>query len=131
MADTVTPTMGFKMEDMTVQTALQQVFAVCKNHNKLALGSAEVLKCLMRASSPEDTDALRLVVMAKDHLQDYQSVILQKCQEAGVPVIYVEDHKQLAEISPIKRVKRMGVIGIKDFVYDSREKAFIANAYKN
>lgn len=131
MADAVAANGSFKMEDMTVQTALRQIFAVCKNHNKLARGSAEVLKCLLRGASPEGPDSLKLVIMAKDLLQDYQSIILQKCQEANVPVIYVDDQKQLAEISPIKRVKKMGVIGIKDFVYDSREKAFIANAYRN
>ena len=131
MADSVVANGTFKTEDMTIETALSTIFAVCRNHNKLALGSAEVLKSLLRAPSPESPESLKLVVMAKDHQQDYQSIILQKCQEANVPVVYVDDRKQLAEITPLKRAKKVGVVGIRDFVCDSREKAFIANAYKN
>lgn len=131
MVDSVIPNEAFQTEDVTIHSALRQIFVTCKNHNKLALGATEVIKSLVRVASIEDQECLRLVVMAKDLLQDFQSIIVEKCKELNVSILYVDDRKQLAEISPLKRVKNIGVVGIKDFVYESREKAFIVNAYKN
>lgn len=131
MADTVVPNEAFQTEDVTIHSALRQIFITCKNHNKLALGATEVVKSLMRATSAEDLECLRLVVVAKDLLQEFQDIIVERCRALNVSILYVDDRKQLAEISPLKRVKNIGVIGIKDFVYESREKAFIVNAYKN
>ncbi|KAI4290780.1 small subunit ribosomal protein S12e [Pancytospora philotis] len=131
MADTVVMSEGFQAEDMTVVSALNKIFMTCRNHHKLALGSAEVVKALLRSNSAESADALELVIMAKDLLQEYQTIIVEKCKEFNVPVIYVDDRKQLAEISPLKRAKNVGVVGIRDFVYESREKRFIFNALKN
>lgn len=131
MADTMTPGEAFQSEDLTVLSALAQVFKTCKSHNKLALGSTEVTKTLVRTTSSEDKDGLKLVVVAKDLLEGFQRIIEDRCRAFGIPMLYVEDRKQLAEITPLKNVRNFGAIGIRDFVCESREKAFIVNAYKN
>lgn len=131
MDDVATMTEPFQSEDMTVVSALSKVFITCKNHNMLALGSAEVIKTLYRVSSTDASSGLKLVVMAKDLLPEFQSIIVEKCKEQDIAIIYIDDRKQLAEITPIKRIKNMGVIGIKEFVCESREKGFIFSALKN
>lgn len=129
MVDVAVPNEAFQTEDLTVESALKQVFATCKNHNKLALGAIEVVKALYRGAG--SADSVKLVVMAKDLLQSYQDIIIDQCRQQGIVVMYVEDRKQLGAITPLKKVKNTGVIGIKDFVCESREKAFVVNACKN
>ncbi len=115
--------------DLTVETALQNIFQTCRNHNKLAIGFKEVVKSLYR--SKDDENKLKLVVVAKDTVPNVLAIIEYKCRELNIPMIFLETNQELGKIAPIKKVKNMSAIGIRDFICESREKAFIARAYNN
>lgn len=131
MADTIMQNEAYQAEDLTITSALQQIFKNCKNHNMLALGTTEVIKSLYRTTSTEDEEIMNLVVVAKDNLSEFTHIIEDKCRQLNIPLLFVETREELASITPLKRIKKASAIGIKDFVCESREKAFIVNAYKN
>lgn len=120
----------FQVEDLTIKSALQTIFAACSTRMQLAMGATEVTKALYRVSPDDVTRRLKLVVLAADLHDSYRAIILERCQALGVPVINMESRAELAEIAPVKRIKRVGAIGVRMFAGNSREEAFIAAAYQ-
>lgn len=117
----------FQVEDLTVLTALEKVIETCRNHDTICVGATEVSRLLYKATPEEDAQKFELIVMAKDLLKEYQDIILFKAKELNIPVLYVETRKELAGVMPFKP-KNIGAVGIKKFVNEGREKAFILNA---
>lgn len=72
----------------------------------------------------------KLIVVSKDLIKEYQDIIMFKAKELDIPVLFVDSRKELASIMPFK-AKNIGAAGIKDFIQEGREKAFILNAYTN
>lgn len=108
-------------EDLTMQSALKKVFRICRNHDSLKIGASEVTRTLYQSSPIE------LIVMSDDLHEDYKTIIIKKAEELSVPVVTVESRKELGELMPFSS-KKIGAVGITDFIHESREKAFIFNA---
>lgn len=108
---------------MDINMCLKKVLNTAYNHVKACMGAKETLKALARE---ED---LKLVVLAKDLHQNYNDVILAKCQKANVPVIYLESREELASIFPVK-CKKAGAIAVRDFVHETPEKELIMSTLK-
>lgn len=117
-------------EDLTITSALQKVMQVSRNHDQLAIGATRVAKILYRMVSQDEVSDLKLVILAKDLLPEYQTLITAKCKQFNIPIIYLSDRKELGSIIPIKGIKRTGAVGVRDFIYETREKAFVVNAIK-
>ena len=56
--------------------------------------------------------------------------IISMAEDSNVPVIFLENKSELAEVFPIK-VKKASAIAIKNFIGESREKAFLMNVINN
>lgn len=108
-------------EELNIQTALQSVLNTCRNHDTLKIGASEVVRALYM-NAP-----LQLIVLPEDLLDEYKTIITSKAQENNVPIVKVDSRVELAKLMPFK-TKRIGAVGIVDFVYESREKAFIFSA---
>ena len=102
---------------------LKKVLKIAYNHVQACTGADEIIKSLIR----EET--LELVVLARDLTQKYQDVIMGLCQKANVPVVFVEDRKEMAEIFPLK-VKKAGAAAVKNFMKETDEKRFILASLK-
>lgn len=105
-------------EDLTIQSALKKVFETSRNHDSLKIGASEVVRSLYQ-NSP-----LQLVVISEDLLEDYKTIITKKAEEVNIPVVKVESRKELGEMMPFS-ARKMGAVGVVDFIHESREKAFI------
>merc|ERR1712131_166873 len=105
-------------EELNMKICLEKCLKVAHNHVKISSGATEVLKALVREQE------MKLVILAKDLLQKYQDVIVESCKKRNVPIVFVESREEMAEIIPIK-MKKSGACGIKDFVWESKEKNFI------
>ena len=111
-------------EELNMKACLEKCLEISYNHVKVASGSKEILKTLVREQE------LKLVILAKDLIQGYQDVILNQCKAQNVPVVYLESRKELAEIFPYAKLKKAGAVGIKDFVRETDEMKFVLNAIK-
>ena len=87
-----------------------------------------IMACYLRRNVPTQY-FLKLVILAKDLIKEYQDLIVPKCEQFGIPIIFLEDRVELGSITPMK-IKKAGAIGIKNFICETREKAFIINAIK-
>lgn len=108
-------------EELNIQTALQSVINTCRNHDSIKIGASEVVRALYM-NTP-----IQLIVLPEDLLDEYKTIITAKAQELNIPVVKVESRIELAKLMPFK-VKKIGAVAIVDFVYESREKAFIFSA---
>ncbi len=111
-------------QELSVKSCLQRCLEISRNHVQTLNGAKEVLKNLNR-----DVD-MELVVLTKDLLEGYYKLILKTCETKGIPTLIIESRKELGEIMPLKKVKKIGAVAIKDFVYESREKGFIMKRLK-
>jgi len=116
----------FESEDLSLRTAFEKVFTICRNHNKILMGAKEIIKTLVRSTAQDAP--LKMVIIAKDADQQAQDIMLFKCREKNVPVIYVDTRKELGEMAPLKKVKNIGAVGIVDFIYETREQIFILSS---
>jgi len=105
-------------EDLTIQSALKKVLQTSRNHDALKIGASEVVRCLYQGSP------LQMIVMPEDLLEEYKTIITQKAEELSVPIVKVESRKELGELMPF-HARKMGAVGVVDFIHESREKAFI------
>lgn len=121
---------SFQVEDLSILSALKKVVEVCRNHDSMSVGATEVARLLYRISPETETQKFELIVVSKDLIKEYQDIIMFKAKELSIPVLFVDSRKELAGIMPFK-AKNIGAVGIKDFVHEGREKAFILNAYSN
>lgn len=121
----------YQLEDLTIKNALTSTFVVSRNHNKLSVGATEVAKCLERVLPDDPSTRPELVVLAQDLEERFKTIILSQCERLSVPVIYIDDRRTLASMLPIKRIRDAGAVCIRDFICESREKAFIINTCRN
>ncbi|ELA41703.1 uncharacterized protein VICG_01207 [Vittaforma corneae ATCC 50505] len=105
-------------EDLTVQSALKKVLQVCRNHDSLKIGASEVVRCLYQ-NAP-----LQLIIIPEDLFEDYKTIIMKKAEELSIPVVKIESRQELGELMPFS-ARKIGAVGVVDFIHDSREKAFI------
>jgi ribosomal protein L7Ae-like RNA K-turn-binding protein len=121
---------SFQVEDLTILSALKKVMEICRNHDSVSIGATEVARQLYRITPETETQKPKLIVVSKDLIKEYQDIIMFKARELNIPVLFVDSRKELASIMPFK-AKNIGAVGIKDFIHEGREKAFILNAYSN
>lgn len=105
-------------EDLTIQSALKKVFQTSRNHDALRIGASDVVRKMYQGQK------FQLIVMSSDLLEDYKTLIMNKAEEMQVPVVKVESRKELGELMPFP-ARKMGAVGVVDFIHESREKAFI------
>jgi ribosomal protein L7Ae-like RNA K-turn-binding protein len=108
-------------EELNIQTALQSVINTSRNHDAAKFGASDVVRALY-TNTP-----LQLIVLPEDLLDEYKTIITAKAQEMNIPIVKVESRAELAKLMPFK-AKKIGAVGITDFIYESREKAFIFSA---
>lgn len=121
---------SFQVEDLTILSALKKVMEICRNHDSVSIGATEVGRMLYRITPETETQRPELIVVSKDLLEEYQKIIMFKAKELNIPVLFVDSRKELASIMPFK-AKNIGAVGIRDFIHEGREKAFILSAYNN
>lgn len=123
-------TESFQVEDLTILSSLKSVLEDCRDHDSVSIGATEVARALYQITPETDAQKFKLIVVSKDLIKEYQDIIMFKAKELDIPVLFVDSRKELASIMPFK-AKNIGAAGIKDFIHESREKAFILNAYTN
>lgn len=124
------PTESFQVEDLTILSALRKVLEICRSHDSVSIGATEVARVLYRTTPETEVQKFKLIVVSKDLIKEYQDIIMFKAKELDIPVLFVDSRKELASIMPFK-AKNIGAAGIKDFIHEGREKAFILDAYAN
>ena len=110
--------------DLDIKTCIKTCLKTAYSHVKALTGSKEIVKNLIR------NEEISLVILSKDLIKQYQDLILMLCKNNNVPVIFLENKSELAEVFPIK-VKKASAIAIKNFIGESREKAFLMNVINN
>ncbi|KAI5150664.1 small subunit ribosomal protein S12e [Enteropsectra breve] len=123
-------TESYEMGEMTRESALKELFTVSKNHRQLAVGAAEVVKTLARAGENAH-DAMKVVVLANDLQNELKAVVLSLCESKKITTILLDDRKALGELVSGSSKKGCGAVGIKQFIGESKEKAFIINSAMN
>ncbi|ORD94304.1 hypothetical protein ECANGB1_898 [Enterospora canceri] len=110
-------------ELVNLTSSLKKCFQIAYNHVQAAPGATEVYKTLIR------NEEMQLVVLSKDLPDKPREMIMAKCQSNNVPVVFIETRSELGKLCPTK-VKNAGAFGIKNFMLETEEKAFLMSQLK-
>ncbi|ORD96012.1 hypothetical protein HERIO_2022 [Hepatospora eriocheir] len=108
-------------EETTIKSCLKTVLEISRNHVETLNGSNEIIRKI------KDNTKIDLVVIAEDLKGDHKETILGLCAEKNIPVLKIENRKELASVAPFK-VKKLGAIAIKNFMVETKESIFIKNS---